>query len=108
MTAIVSILVLLLGPQPDVGVPEWNGSFLLVGIAGHLSLLAFANLARAAIRGATDATRPRAATTLAAGAMVVSGTDALFTLAFGALVLLQSAFAISAPVVSGGFALNWA
>ena len=51
MAAIVSILVLLLGPQPDVGVPEWNGSFLLVGITGHLSLLAFANLARAAIRG---------------------------------------------------------
>ena len=59
VTAIVSILVLLLGPQPDVGVPEWNGSFLLVGIAGHLSLLAFANLARAAIRGATDATAAR-------------------------------------------------
>ena len=51
--------------------------------------------------------RRGAAATLAAGAMVVSGTDALFTLAFGALVLLQSAFAISAPVVSGGFALGF-
>ena len=103
VSAIVSVLVQLLGQQVDLGTPEWSRQFLLTGVAGQLVLLAYAYLARAAIRGSTDTTRPRAATTLAAGGMVLGGIDAFLALASGALVLLQILFAISTPDVPGSF-----
>lgn len=105
LAAIVSILVQLLGPQADLGMPGWNAQVLLAGIGGELATLGFAFLARTAIRGATDVSRPPIATTLAATAMFMTGIASFLTLAFGALLLAQSVFALSAPVLSGGFAL---
>jgi hypothetical protein len=107
LAAVVSILLQLLGPQADLGRPDWNTQVLMIGIAGELATITFAFLARAVIRGATDLTRPRTATIVAAGAMVISGVNAFLTLVVGVLVLLQSVFALSTPVLQAGVALGF-
>lgn len=103
-SAVVGLLLQLAFPPPELGDPSWNAQLLLVSSVNQLTLVAFAYLARAVIRGGRDDRRPAFAVTLGAGAMVLAGIVGLLNVLTGVVVLVQTVFAIPAGLLTGAFA----
>jgi hypothetical protein len=87
--AVTVVLLSVVLPPTDFGVPGMGGLTLLVGAVGELATIGFAGLAWAILRGTADARRPVEARYLAFGAIILAATNAFLTLGVNVAGLVQ-------------------
>jgi hypothetical protein len=86
LTALVNLVMTLVGPAPDVGDPTWTALLQLNSALLVAQSLAFAYLARVVVLGTGDPTRPAAATNLASASLTLLAIGGV-ALLLGALVM---------------------
>jgi len=103
LSALANLVIVLIGPAPDIGDPAWTSLLQLNSAMFAVQSLALAYLARTVVLGTGDPSRPREATNLATASLVL--------LAIGSLLLLiplqgavwQVLYLITGPVAMTGF-----
>lgn len=100
------LLEIVIGTQLDLGDPRWNTMMLVVSAVAPVQLVAWAFVARVAVRGMVDTRRPAIATTLGATAMALAAIAAALIVVEVILMAAQY-LGLPIPVISGMLGLGW-
>lgn len=102
------LLELFIGAIPvDLGEPSWDSMFLLVSAVAPVQLVAWAVVARVAVRGIGDVRRPAAATVLAATAMTLAAIAAALVVVETVVLAAQYLGLLGTAMVAGTLSLGW-
>jgi hypothetical protein len=101
------LLELVMGTQVVLGDPGWNTMLLLASAVAPVQLVAWAVVARVAVRGLGDGRRPAIATTVAAAAMVLAAISAALIVAEALAMAAQYLGVLRTSVIAGMLGIGW-